>query len=88
MTLHFQHEWQPVVGQFVEIRLNFNVVRRGIVDAVTNDDQIMWIAADGSLPRMMFERSDGYHLWISYKWERQHRDMIKNCTPTSRLTVA
>lgn len=69
MTFHFQHEWRPVVGQFVEVRHNFQVVRFGFVDAVTNDDQVLWLAPDGVMPRRMFSRADGYQVWIDYKWD-------------------
>jgi hypothetical protein len=78
VTLQFQQEWQPTIGEFVEVRLNFDVVRTGYVDAVTHDDQILWIAADGLLPRMMFERSNGYHLWVHSAWEQRRRDLALN----------
>lgn len=39
-------------------------VRRGIVDAVTPDDQILWLAGDGAEPRRLFERTDGLKVWI------------------------
>lgn len=63
MPLRFQQNWQVLTGQLVELRINFSVVRTGVVDSVTPDGQILWIAADGPLPRMMFERVHGYHVW-------------------------
>ena len=67
--LHLQSHWFPVVGELVEIRLNDTTVRRGRVDGVTSDDQILWMAADGAELRAMFERSQDYSVWIEYKWE-------------------
>lgn len=67
--LHLQAEWLPVVGEIVEIRLNNKPVRRGRVDSVTPDGQILWLAADGAEPRSMFERLQHYSVWIEYKWE-------------------
>ena len=67
--LYLQSEWFPVIGEIVEIRLNDTTVRRGMVDGVTSDDQILWMAADGAELRMMFERSQDYSVWIEYRWE-------------------
>lgn len=43
--------------------------REGIVDAVTLDDAILWIAGGVLQPRMMFQRTDGFEVWIDYRWE-------------------
>jgi hypothetical protein len=67
--LHLQSDWLPVVGEIVEIRLKDATVRRGRVDGVTSDDQILWMAADGAELRAMYERSQDYSVWIQYKWE-------------------
>jgi hypothetical protein len=67
--LYLQPEWFPVVGEIVEIRLDDKTVRTGRVDGVTSDDQILWIAADGTELRAMFERSQDYSVWIEYRWE-------------------
>ncbi|KRE71470.1 hypothetical protein ASG77_10460 [Arthrobacter sp. Soil762] len=67
--LHWQPEWIAVVGEIVEVRLHDKTVRTGRVDGVTADDQILWIAADGAESRAMFERSQGFSVWIEYKWE-------------------
>jgi hypothetical protein len=67
--LHFQAEWLPLVGEVVEIRLHNELVRRGRVDSVTSDGQILWVATDGADARSMFERSRGYSIWMHYSWE-------------------
>jgi len=67
--VHLQPKWSPVAGETVEIRLKDKIVRKGRVDGVTPDDQILWIAADGAEPRAMFERFHGYSVWIEYRWE-------------------
>jgi hypothetical protein len=66
---YLQHDWLPVVGQVVEVRRGDQTVREGTVDGVTADGGILWLAADGAQPRCMFERSEGYSVWIEYKWE-------------------
>jgi hypothetical protein len=67
--VHLQLKWLPVVGEAVEIRLKDKIIRKGRVDGVTPDDQILWIAADGADPRAMFERAQDYSVWIEYRWE-------------------
>lgn len=69
MTYHKQDEWLPLVGETVQIRNNGRFVRAGIVDAVTIDDAILWLAADGVIQRQLIARADGYEVWMTYKWE-------------------
>ncbi|MFF1832366.1 hypothetical protein [Paenarthrobacter sp. NPDC058040] len=73
MSFHIQHDWLPLVGEVVEVRLHNEFVRYGVVDAVTNDNSILWLAVDGVNTRTMVERAEGYEIWIDYKWERPSR---------------
>lgn len=70
MARHLQVEWQPVSGQRVELRLGGRRVREGVVDGVTDDDSILWLAAEAGFQRELFLRADGYEVWIAYQWER------------------
>ncbi|BCW35996.1 hypothetical protein StoSoilA2_20520 [Arthrobacter sp. StoSoilA2] len=69
MQYHRQHDWQPVQGETVQIRNKGRVVREGMVDAVTLDDSILWLAAEGNTPRQMACKNDGDEVWIIYRWE-------------------
>lgn len=69
MKYHRQDEWAPVIGEHVQIRKQGGIVRDGIVDAVTLDDSILWLAADGTEPREMLCRAEGVEVWITYKWD-------------------
>lgn len=69
MALHLQPKWQPLVGQLVIVKFQGEEIRRGVVDAVTADDQILWLDGDGAESRRLFERIDGFQIWIDYKWE-------------------
>jgi hypothetical protein len=69
MKYHRQYDWFPVVGEAVQIRNNGAVIREGIVEAVAHDDSILWLGADGAIPRQMACRSEGDEVWISYKWD-------------------
>lgn len=62
-----QHEWWSVVGHDVEIRHNGKAVRSGRVDAVTKDDQILWVRHEGAHHRELFERFEGFEVWTEYK---------------------
>lgn len=64
MSLHLQPDWLPLVGEFGEIRLAGQPVRTGTVDAVTTDNSILWLAADGGHLRAMVERTLGCEVWI------------------------
>lgn len=85
VAFHFQYEWYPLVGQQVVVRLHGNVVRYGTVDAVTEDDEVLWLASEGTAPRQLFERSEGFEVWIDYKWETRGQTncrMLRAVTPT------
>ena len=69
MKYHRQYDWFPVVGEAVQIRNNGAIIREGIVEAVTHDDTILWLGADGVVPRQMASRTEGDEVWITYKWD-------------------
>lgn len=69
MNYHQQYDWFPVVGEAVQIRNNGKVIRDGVVDAVTQDDSILWLAAEGAYPRQMVCRAEGFEVWIVYRWD-------------------
>lgn len=69
MTYHKQDDWLPLVGEAVQIRQYGQFVRTGIVDAVTGDDGILWLAADGVNQRRLISRADGFEVWMTYEWE-------------------
>ena len=69
MKHHMQYDWLPVVGETVQIRNRGRIVRIGMVDAVTNDGGILWLAAEGVHQRQLITRADGNEVWMTYKWE-------------------
>ena len=77
MAFHLQPKWQALIGQMVIVKLLDEEIRRGVVDAVTDDDQILWLDSDGTEPRRLFHRADGFQVWIDYKWETDR------CSPTT-----
>jgi hypothetical protein len=87
MTFHLQTDWLPLVGEAVEVRLNNEFIRFGVVDAVTNDNSILWLAVDGVNTRSMVERADGYEVWIDYKWEKHTRRPAMEVFPLTCLAT-
>ncbi|MEV5072779.1 hypothetical protein [Paenarthrobacter nitroguajacolicus] len=69
MALRIHHTWHPVIGQRVQMWCSGIIGREGIADAVTLDDAILWIAGGVLQPPMTFQRTDGFDVWIDYRWE-------------------
>lgn len=59
-----EYDWCQMVGKYVEIRREGIPVRTGLVDVVTADDGILWIAANGAECRALYERAHGYSVWV------------------------
>ncbi len=93
MTYHKQDDWLPLTGETVQIRINGRAVRTGLVDAVTTDNQILWLASDGVHQRRMISKADGYEVWMTYKWEspptfgRQRRRSDAWAPANARITA-
>lgn len=68
MSLHLQPDWQRTLGQDVEIRVNGKPVRTGTIEAVTPDNSVLWISADGVDARQMLARAEGYEVFTRYSW--------------------
>lgn len=66
--LHLQKDWQRTLGQYVEIRIKGETVRRGLVDAVMPDNSILWISAEGAYQRTMVQKTDGHQVFCGYSW--------------------
>lgn len=60
-------DWSHLMGEPVEIWRNGRCVRTGLVDQVTSDDSVLWIAGEGALTREMFDKYAGYEVWTSQK---------------------
>ncbi|WP_017198296.1 hypothetical protein [Arthrobacter sp. M2012083] len=69
MALHPHGCWQPVVGEWVQIKRFGRVIDEGRVEAVTSDDQMLWLAALGVNSRRLIIREQGMDLWLDYKWD-------------------
>ncbi|MFD1211335.1 hypothetical protein ACFQ36_04685 [Arthrobacter sp. GCM10027362] len=63
MTESPLESWDLLPGTLVEIRRSGRAVRTGRVDAVTVNADVLWLSANGSHPRRLFEKAEGYEVW-------------------------
>lgn len=61
--MHPTDQWQSLVGEIVEVRLNGEVYRRGLVDNAMPDASGLWIAPDGAVQREFIEAASGFQVW-------------------------
>lgn len=63
MTSFRCDDWSRLEGVHVVIRRHGQSVRAGVVDAVTQDATILWLAVDHNGNRTLFESAEGYEVW-------------------------
>lgn len=56
--------WHRLIGAFVEIRKDGQVVSAGFVEDAMPDSTALWVAADGVQPRRMYESALNYKAWV------------------------
>ena len=65
------HDWARLTGSRVEVRRGGMYVRTGEVDAATTDSTIIWLALEGTLGRVLIDKSQGYEIWIEPRQLRE-----------------
>jgi hypothetical protein len=55
-------DWQLLIGQKVELRLNGSLIRTGEVEDATRDSSVLWLRFDGNHGRQLIARTDGYEI--------------------------
>jgi hypothetical protein len=63
-TLGLRGDWGRLPGHTVEVWLLGEHVASGVVDQATEDDSVLWIAAEGISTRRVFDKSSGYQIWV------------------------
>jgi len=58
-------QWNLLTDTMVEIRLNGQVIRSGMVEDVMPDSSALWLAADSENPRQIFEVCQGHQVWVT-----------------------
>ncbi|MEV7649127.1 hypothetical protein [Arthrobacter sp. NPDC089319] len=57
-------DWSRLVGADVEVRHRGNPLREGLIEAVTGDSKVAWLAQDGCHQRLMILKDEGYEIWL------------------------
>lgn len=53
-------DWKSLVGEHVKVQKDGKLVRTGYVQDVMNSADVLWIEAEGSHQRALFEKAMGY----------------------------
>ena len=57
------HDWTSARGHTVEVWHATFPTRTGVVEDVTADGSVLWLAAHGPDLRIMVEKAEGYEIW-------------------------
>ncbi|MET3903207.1 MULTISPECIES: hypothetical protein [unclassified Paenarthrobacter] len=58
-----RNDWAQLVGHTVEVWLLERHVLTGVVEQASDDDSVLWIAAEGLSTRKLFDKPTGYQIW-------------------------
>ncbi|TNB67235.1 hypothetical protein FHJ30_20915 [Arthrobacter sp. BB-1] len=70
-------DWSTLLGANVEIRQNQTVICSGIVDAVTEDAQIIWVHSPVE-GRRLFEKAEFHQAWATEEGTGFHYKVNRN----------
>lgn len=56
-------EWESLAGTVVDVYLDHDLHRRGMVEGVMPDSSGLWIAAQGSWSREFVDKASGFTVW-------------------------
>ena len=73
-NMHRTDQWQSLVGEIVEVRLDGEVYRRGLVDDAMPDGSGIWIAPEAVFPREFIDAASGFEVRTSLyprsRWDK------------------
>lgn len=64
-SMYRRDQWQSLVGEIVEVRLDGEVYRKGSIDAAMPDASGLWIAPEGAFQREFIDAASGFGIWTS-----------------------
>jgi hypothetical protein len=62
-SMHRTDQWQSLIGEVVEVRLDGGLYRRGLVDDAMPDGCGLWIAREAALEREFIDAASGFEVW-------------------------
>jgi hypothetical protein len=79
--MHRTDQWQSLVGEIVEVRLDGGLYRRGVVDEAMPDGSGLWLAPQTVFQREFIDAASGFEVWTSL-YPRSRWD---NAAPASQM---
>lgn len=64
-SLYPTDQWQSLIGEMVEVRLDGALYRRGLVDDAMPDASGLWIAQEAASMREFIGAGSGFEIWTS-----------------------
>lgn len=58
-----RENWSGLLGCHVEVHHSGDVVAAGLIDAVSPNGDLIWIAAEGADTRKIYDKASGYEIW-------------------------
>lgn len=72
-SMHRTDQWQSLVGEIVDVRLQGVLYRRGVVDEAMPDGSGLWLAPETVSQREFIDAASGFEVWTSLyprsKWD-------------------
>jgi hypothetical protein len=62
-TSRLVNDWTSARGRTIEVWHAAFPTRIGVVEDVTPDGSILWLASEGPVTRCMIEKAEGYEIW-------------------------
>ncbi|WP_457966909.1 hypothetical protein M1E17_09505 [Arthrobacter sp. D1-29] len=76
MYQYRRDDWSQLVGFFVEVRHDQQILRSGFVDRAMPDSSALWLAADGIEKRTLIAKVEGYEVWIDARCLSRLKDRL------------
>jgi hypothetical protein len=64
-SMHRTDQWQSLVGEIVEVRLDGGLHRRGLIDQAMLDGSGLWLAPQALFQRELIDAASGFEVWTS-----------------------
>jgi hypothetical protein len=63
--MHRTDQWQALVGEILEVRLDGEAYRKGLVDDAMPNASGLWIALETAFQQEFIDSASGFEVWTS-----------------------
>lgn len=82
MSRRKYRDWNRLIGVPVEIRQYGATIRTGVVDDVMPDSSMLWLMADSSHGRTLYNAHEDFEVWIELELLEAHH-LLQVAAPVS-----